>query len=153
MRLDDLQRRIARGEQQITDAAEHGRLDQVHHKKRRLANLRHRLSALEADIAAGRVRLCFGSKLLWRKQYHLEANGYGSHREWLKDWRDARSDEFFVLGSRDELPALRGHHDGTLTRLRMPDCLAGQQGKYLVMRGVRFAYWPRAGAGGTPKQR
>ena len=146
LRLDDLQRRIARGEQQITDAAEHGRLDQVHHKKRRLANLRHRLSALEADIAAGRVRLCFGSKLLWRKQYHLEANGYGSHREWLKDWRDARSDEFFVLGSRDEtagcqLCVATVADDGTLTlRLRMPDCLAGQQGKYLVMRGVRFAY-------------
>ena len=32
-------------------------------------------------------------------------------------------------------------HDGTLTlRLRMPDCLVGQYGKYLVMQGVRFAY-------------
>ena len=31
--------------------------------------------------------------------------------------------------------------DGTLTlRLRMPDCLAKQHGKYLVMPGVRFAY-------------
>ena len=56
LRLGDLQRRISRAEEQIVDAAEHGRLDQVHQKKRRLANLRHRLSALEADIAAGRVR-------------------------------------------------------------------------------------------------
>ena len=111
LRRESLQRRIARAEEQIADAAEHGRLDQVHQKKRRLANLRHRLSALEADIAAGRVRLCFGSKRLWRKQRNLEANGYASHQEWLRDWRDARSDEFFVLGSRDEtggLPALRG---------------------------------------------
>ena len=45
---------------------------QVHHKRRRLANLRHRLAGLEADFAAGRVRLCFGSKRLWRKQHHLE---------------------------------------------------------------------------------
>ena len=31
--------------------------------------------------------------------------------------------------------------DGTLTlRLRMPDCLAEQHGKYLVIPGVRFAY-------------
>ena len=31
--------------------------------------------------------------------------------------------------------------DGTLTlRLRMPDCLANQHGKYLVIEGVRFAY-------------
>ena len=83
LRLDDLQRRMARAEKQIADAADCGRLDQVHQKKRRLANLRHRLSALEADIAAGRVRLCFGSKRLWRKQRNLEANGYGSHQEWL----------------------------------------------------------------------
>ena len=60
------------------------------------------LAGLEADIAAGRVRLCFGSRRLWRKQHHLEANGYASHEEWLADWQDARSGEFFVLGSRDE---------------------------------------------------
>ena len=146
LRLGDLQRRISRAEQQVADAAEHGRLDQVHQKKRRLANLRHRLSALEADIAAGRVRLCFGSKRLWRKQHDLEANGYGSHEEWLRDWRDARSNEFFVLGSRDEtagcqLCVATVADDGTLTlRLRMPNCLAGQHDKYVVIEGVWFAY-------------
>ena len=146
LRLDSLQRRIARAERQLSDAAEHGRFDQVHQKKRRLVNLRHRLFALEADVAAGRVRLCFGSKRLWRKQHHLAENGYGSHREWLSDWREARSNEFFVLGSRDEtagcqLCVASIADDGTLTlRLRMPDCLAEQHGKYLVMQGVRFAY-------------
>ena len=146
LRLDDLGRRIARAERQVSDAADCGRLDQVHQKKRRLANLRHRLSALEADIAAARVRLCFGSKRLWRKQHHLEANGYTSQHEWLADWRDARSDEFFVLGSRDEtagcqLCVAAIADDGSLTlRLRMPDCLAGQHDKYLVIEGVWFAY-------------
>ena len=129
LRLDDLQRRMARAERKVSDAAHRGRLDQVHQKKRRLANLRHKLAALEADIAAGRVRLCFGSKRLWHKQRHLEANGYASHEEWLRDWRAARSDEFFVLGSRDEtagcqLCVATVADDGTLTlRLRMPDCL------------------------------
>ena len=146
LRVGDLQRRIARAERQIADAAEHGRLDQVHHKKRRLANLRHRLSALEADMAAGRVRLCFGSKRLWRKQHDLEVNGYGSHEEWLSDWRDSRSDEFFVLGSRDEtagcqLCVANVADNGALTlRLRMPDCLAERHGKYLLIENVRFAY-------------
>ena len=146
LRLDDLQRRIARAERQVSDAAERGRLDQVHQKKRRLANLRHRLTTLEADIASGRVRLCFGSKRLWRKQHDLDANSYASHQEWLRDWRDSRSDEFFVLGSRDEtagcqLCVATVADDGTMTlRLRMPDCLVGQYGKYLVMQGVRFAY-------------
>ena len=108
--------------------------------------MRSRLAGLEADIAAGLVRLCFGSKRLWRKQHDLEANGYGSHEEWLSEWQAARSDEFFVLGSRDEtagcqLCVASIADDGTLTlRLRMPDCLAEQHGKYLVIEGVRFAY-------------
>ena len=146
LQQDSLQRRIDRAQRQVSDAAEHGRWDQVHQKKRRLANLRHRLVGLEGDIAAGLVRLCFGSKRLWWKQHHLEANGYGSHEEWLSEWRDARSDEFFVLGSRDEtagcqLCVASVADDGRLTlRLRMPDCLANQHGKYLVIEGVRFAY-------------
>ena len=146
LRGDALGRRIARAERQVSDAAERGLRDEVHQKKRRLANLRVRLAALEGDIAEGRVRLCFGSKRLWRKQHHLEANGYASHQEWLRDWRDARSDEFFVLGSRDEtagcqLCVATVADDGTLTlRLRMPDSLAGQHGKYLVIQGVQCGY-------------
>ena len=102
LQQDSLRRRIARAERQISDAVEQGRWQQVHQKRRRLDTLSHRLATLEADSSAGRVRLCFGSKRLWRKQHHLEANGYASHEEWLRDWRDARNGEFFVLGSRDE---------------------------------------------------
>ena len=146
LRLDSLGRRIVRAEGQITDAVQRGRRDQVHQKSRRLANLRYRLAGLQDDIGAGRVRLCFGSKKLWRRQRNLVENGYSSHEEWLRDWREARSDEFFVLGSRDEragcqLCVATVADDGSLTlRLRMPDCLADQHGKYLVIQGVRFAY-------------
>ena len=146
LRVDGLERRIAQAERQVAKAEEQGRWQQVHQKRRRLANLESRLAGLEADVAAGRVRLCFGSKRLWRKQHHLEQNGYASHEEWLQDWQDARSDEFFVLGSRDEtagcqLCVATVADDGTLTlRLRLPDCLANQHGKYLVIPHVRFAY-------------
>ena len=146
LRRDSLQRRIARAEGEIAKAVERGRLNQVHHKRRRLANLRFRLAGLEADVAAGRVRLCFGSKRLWRKQHDLEVNGYGSHEEWLSDWRDSRSDEFFVMGSRDEtagcqLCVATIAEDGSLNlRVRMPDALAEQHGKYLLIQNVRFAY-------------
>ena len=73
-------------------------------------------------------------------------NGYASHEEWRDDWREARSDEFFVLGSRDEtagcqLCVASVADDGSLTLgLRLPDCLAAEHGKYLVIQGVRFAY-------------
>ena len=146
LRADSLGRRIARALAQIDGAAGHGRWQQVHQKRRRLASLQSRLAALEDDIAQGRVRLCFGSKRLWRKQHHLGENGYANHQEWLTDWRDARSDEFFVLGSRDETGGCQMcvatvADDGSLTlRLRIPDCLADQHGKYLIIQGVRFAY-------------
>ena len=146
LRVDSLGRRIARAERQIADAVGRGRWDQVHQKRRRLGGLQCKLAVLEADIEAGRVRLCFGSKRLWRKQHHLAENGYSSHEEWLRDWREVRRDEFFVLGSRDEtagcqLCVAAVTDDGTLTlRLRLPDCLASQHGKYLTIEGVRFAY-------------
>ena len=146
LRVDGLERRIAQAERRVAQAEEQGRWQQVHQKRRRLANLRSRLAGLEADIAEGLVRLCFGSRRLWRKQHHLEANGYGGHEEWLSEWQAARSDEFFVLGSRDEtagcqLCVTSIADDGRLTlRLRLPDCLAEQHGKYLIIEGVRFAY-------------
>ena len=75
----------------------------------------------------------------------LRQNGYASHEEWQQDWRDVRSNEFFVLGgSRDEtagcqLCVTTINDDGTLTlRLRMPDGLAESHGKYLVVPNVRF---------------
>ena len=146
LRRDGLERRIARAEREVDKAVKGDRWAQVHHKRRRLANLRFRLAGLEADVAAGRVRLCFGSKRLWRKQYELEVNGYGSHEEWLVDWRESRSDEFFVLGSRDEtagcqLCVATIAEDGSLNlRVRMPDALAEQHGKYLLIQKVRFTY-------------
>ncbi len=54
--------------------------------------------------------------------------------------------QFLVLGSRDEtggcqLCVAAVADDGTLNlRLRLPDCLAGEHGKYLVIQGLRFAY-------------
>ena len=142
--IESLGRRISRAEKQIAGALERGELAVAHHKRRRLENLRHRVAALRADVAAGRVRICFGSRRLWHRQYALEANGYSSHEEWKRDWREARSDEFFVLGSKDEtsgcqLCVASVQDDGKLTlRLRLPDALAERHGKYLVMKGIHF---------------
>ena len=116
----------------------------VHHKQRRLESLRFRLARVEQDIAEGKVRLCFGSGKLFRAQHHLEANGYADHGEWLAEWRRRRDDSFFVLGSRDEAGGCQAcvatvSEDGSVTlRLRLPDCLAGEHGKYLVFEGLHF---------------
>ena len=93
---------VRRAGRELAGAGKKGDRHRVHQKMRRLDNLRSRLARVEADMAAGLVRLCFGGRKLWRGQYNLEANGYGSHEEWLAGWRAARDGEFFVLGSRDE---------------------------------------------------
>ena len=137
---------ITRAEKQLRSLIGRAATPKIHQKRRRLDNLRHRLRKVDEDIAAGRLRLCFGSKKLWRAQHHLEANGYVDHTEWLAGWRGSRSSEFFVLGSRDEtagcqLCVATVADDGSLTlRLRMPDCLVGEHGKYITVDNVRFAY-------------
>ena len=142
--IESLETRIKRAEAQIAAAIEWGNLNTAHQKKRRLAILAGRLVSVLFDKASGRVRLCFGSKKLWRKQYHLEVNGYASLDEWREDWRAARSDEFFVLGSKDEtsgcqLCVATVQDDGLITlRLRLPDALTAKHGKYLVIQNVHF---------------
>ena len=146
LHIETLKGLVRRAGRELANAGKKGDRHRVHQKMRRLDNLRSRLARVEADVASGLVRLCFGGRKLWRGQYNLEANGYGSHEEWLADWRDARSGEFFVLGSRDEtggcqLCVAAIADDGSLTlRLRMPDCLAREHGKYVVIEGVKFAY-------------
>ena len=142
--IESLETRIKRAEAQIAVAIERGNLNAAHQKKRRLSILAGRLGSVLFDKASGRVRLCFGSRKLWRKQYHLEDNGYSSLDEWREDWRAARSDEFFVLGSKDEtsgcqLCVATVQDDGRITlRLRLPDHLVAKHGKYLVIQNVHF---------------
>ena len=144
LHVESLQRRIKRAGEQIAEALERGRFNAAHGRKRRLASLKSRLDAVLADIGEGLVRLCFGSKRLCRKQYSLKANGYASREDWKAAWRSARSDEFFVIGSKDETSGCQlcvaiVQDDGLITlRLRMPDALAEEHGKYLVMEGIDF---------------
>ena len=117
----------------------------LHQKKRRLCMLQARLSAMQADQASGNVRLCFGSKTLFRAQFNLEANGYASHEDWKLDWLAERSKQFFILGSKDESAGCQGcqsavTEDGSLAMtLRLPDALVSEE-KYLTLTGIRFAY-------------
>ncbi|WP_231363886.1 IS200/IS605 family accessory protein TnpB-related protein [Verrucomicrobium sp. 3C] len=120
----------------------------LHQKKRRLAILRTKLEALLADPESGQVRLCFGSRRLFRKQFALEENGYADHTAWKKDWQSERSSQFFVLGSKDETAGNQSCQavapDGSLRlRLRLPDGLGGPS-RHLVLEGVRFAYGQEA---------
>ncbi|WP_026195584.1 IS200/IS605 family element transposase accessory protein TnpB [Verrucomicrobium sp. 3C] len=148
--IEETKGRLKRAEEAI------GRLEEkkpgsslLHQKRRRLAILRTKLETLLADQESGQVRLCFGSRRLFRKQFALEENGYADHAGWKKDWQAERSSQFFVLGSKDVTAGNQScqavaEPDGSLRlRLRLPDGLAGPS-KHLVLEGVRFAYGQEA---------
>jgi IS605 OrfB family transposase len=138
-----LERRLARAHTVLSKFSRE--TNQYHQKRRRVEILTRRLAALRTDDAAGCVRLCFGSRKLFRAQFALKANGYASHGEWRRAWRGTRASQVFVLGSKDETAGCQGcvatiAPDGTITlRLRLPDALAAR-GKHLVVPGLRFGY-------------
>lgn len=105
---------------------------------------------MKADRLAGIVRICFGSRKLFRAQFALEANGYKDRDEWKADWLNSRSSQFFVLGSKDESAGNQScqakvEEDDTLTlRLRLPHAFAKTHGEFLVIPSVKFAYGQEA---------
>ena len=127
--------------------------NKLHHKRRRLAALEASHAALLADEAVGRVRLCFGSRTLFRAQFALQENGYADLDAWRAEWRAARADQIYILGSGDEVCGnqtcqARGQGDGTLAlTLKLPDRVAAAFGGEgldrhgrLTVGGLRFAY-------------
>ncbi len=100
---------------------------------------------MKSDHKAGKVRLCFGSKKLFSAQFHLEDNGYANHAEWLADWQDKCSSQFFVMGSKDETAGCQScvatvsANGGITLRLRLPDVLSSG-GKYLSFNSIRFEH-------------
>ena len=82
----------------------------VHQKKRRLRNLRHQLDKLTKTAADKKIRICFGSRKLFAKQFHLQENSYFFHNDWLNDWRETRDSQFFVVGSCDETSGNQTRH-------------------------------------------
>jgi IS605 OrfB family transposase len=126
------------------------RLFDLHHKKRRLVTLRSRLARMQADDEANVARLCFGSKKLFHAQFDLSANQYSDPDAWRRDWDKHRSDQFFVLGSKDETAGNQSCQatvapDGSLAlRLRTPNAASDGApdavGQFITITDVHFAY-------------
>ena len=121
------------------------RLGKLHQKTRSAITMAARLESMQADHKAGRVRIAFGSRRLFRAQFDLSANGFADHAAWRDAWYRARSEQFSVLGSKDETGGCQGcvatlADDGTVSlRLRVPDSLV-KASKYVELHGIRFAY-------------
>jgi IS605 OrfB family transposase len=146
MEISDLQERIEALERKISRLQKKPLLRfLVHQKKRRLHTLQERLKRLIKEQEEGAISLCFGSRKLFHAQFNLEANGYASHEEWLKEWRQTRTSEIFFLGSKDETSGNQtctaSIEEDTLTlRIRLPNALHEKFGKYLTIPHIAFTY-------------
>lgn len=142
--IDNLKRRIGKAKKVLAKLAKQlPGSALLHQKRRRLANLEQRLERLRSDQQSGRTHICFGTKKLFRAQFHGPENGWVSHEEWQQRWRAARSSQFFVVGSKDETGGCQGcvamrTEDGRYRlRVRLPH---GAGEEYVVLSGVQFAY-------------
>ena len=131
LRIADIEDHLARLEQVVAKLPEGSR--KRHQKRRKMVRLAHTLAKLKKDQTDGILRICFGTGKRFHAQFNLEANGYPDHAAWKLDWQAARSDEIFVLGSKDETAGCQGcqltpRGDGVFTvKLRLPNALVDPQ--------------------------
>lgn len=69
---------------------------------RRINRLKQKRDILKKSIKDGKLSICFGTKKLFKAQWFLEENGFASHEEWLKTFRQNRDKNILFLGSKDE---------------------------------------------------
>ncbi len=110
-------------------------------KTRRLACLRQRLTAGQADLAAGHPAVTVGGKRLWRTRHNLAAAGIDEWG-WRARWEAARlfvtaDGESGIIGGNI---TIRVDDQGRL-RLKVPSALVGKYGTHLqVAAPVRFSH-------------
>jgi IS605 OrfB family transposase len=111
----------------------------VHQFKRQLGKYESRLERYKKDLKNPSV--CFGSKKLFKNQFHLKENGYSSHAEWKAQWQERRNSQFFLIGSKDESFGNQSCQllPGKLW-LRLTDRLAKELGYKRVEVPVEFTY-------------
>jgi hypothetical protein len=116
-----------------------------HAKRQRLQHLRPRLARVEAQLAAGRVRVCRGGRRLARARHHLAAAGL-TQEQWRDRWDAARlfltadGEADKVLGNE----TIRWHPGERWLEIRLPGPLRHlanrPHGRYRLSCPVEFSY-------------
>ncbi|MFJ8785454.1 IS200/IS605 family accessory protein TnpB-related protein [Streptomyces sp. NPDC102476] len=122
----------------------YGSRGEWHAKSRRLQTLKDRLAVVEADRAAGRVRVVRGGKRLANTRHHLQAAGL-DEQAWRQRWRAERM--FLAAdgetGKRFGNETIRVTDTGQLS-LKLPAPLArlanAPHGRYLLDATVAFRH-------------
>jgi IS605 OrfB family transposase len=113
----------------------------IHQKKRKLHSLNLKLTKLVDDQQNKIVRLCFGSKELFHKQFHLKENNL-SLLEWKKEWQEKRAAQFTFIGSKDETFGNQTCTYDEKNHLRIRVFSKDEEffGNYVTLSDVHFPY-------------
>ena len=119
-------------------------------QKNKLNKFRQRREKLEYQIENRIYSMCYGSKEMFRKQYHLSENGFKTHEKWHNCFVKKRDKNIFYLGSADEsygnqLCRLKYNMETGLFSLELRkenDYCQGNMGydKYICLSGLDFKY-------------
>lgn len=131
----------------LTDPAQQaGRVVKLNKLTAKLKELNLKRDEFSRRLAANVPGICFGSRKLFMKQYHLQANGFKDHADWKAKWQEARAHQVSFIGSKDETAgnvncALFEQADGSLKlRIRLPDTTATGLDKYLWLEDIKFPH-------------
>ena len=118
----------------------------IHYLKRKIQKYRDKINRLETDTSNDVVRICFGTKQLFGKQFRLDENQYKNHDEWLKDWKTARNSQFFSMGSSDETFGNQNvqYDKNNNLIIRVAKHFEKKYGKYVTIPNVTFKYGQNA---------
>ena len=107
-RIRELRRTIKKLEFKLKKARDLGQVStasslskKIHYKQQKINKVEAKIARLKKSRDRGKFSVTFGSARLSEKQYRLEENGYASHEEWLKDWRESRSNRSFFISSKN----------------------------------------------------
>lgn len=114
----------------------------IHHTKRKIQKYTYRIAKIKKDKENKIVRVCFGSKELFQKQFNLIENGYKNHDEWYYNWKLKRSSQCFFLGSSDESFGNSNcqYANNNSLKIKTAPALEERYGKYIELNGVTFKY-------------
>ena len=113
----------------------------IHQKKRKIHRMELKLQKLEDDISKNIVRICFGSKKLFQKQFHLTENNL-SMDEWKEHWKEQRASQFTFIGSKDETFGNQTCTYDAKNNLRIRVSTKDEKiyGTHIVVPNVEFSY-------------
>ena len=113
----------------------------IHQKKRKQYSLTLKLEKLESDFKEEKIRICFGSKDLFQKQFHLEENDI-TFKQWKKEWEEKRAAQFTFIGSKDETFGNQSCTYDLENQLRIRVFSKDEEvfGNYVTLTNVEFGY-------------